>query len=217
MIVLSYNIRGLGSIIKQRDIIRNQKVDMCFIQETKMIEFKEEVCRSWWGHNSTETAVRNSEGRSGGILCAWNKEKFVASSSWDFPGAVVLNGWWQSGNLPCCFVNIYAPIDGNEKLLLWDKLNMIVNQNVDICLCILGDFNAVRNQEERVGSSDRYGIVEARNFDSFIRDNGLIDIRIQGRKFTWYQPTGGRKSKLDRFLVNDRWINAWPSSIGRGL
>ncbi|XP_057808418.1 uncharacterized protein LOC131022891 [Salvia miltiorrhiza] len=41
-------------------------------------------------------AFRNSDGRSGGILSIWNRRKFTASSCWDIPGAVIVNGTWVS-------------------------------------------------------------------------------------------------------------------------
>ncbi|XP_057803583.1 uncharacterized protein LOC131018912 [Salvia miltiorrhiza] len=209
MIVISYNIRSLGNIAKQRDcrdLISSEKADLCFIQESKLEEFSESLCYSWWGANNCKWAARNSEGRSGGILCAWNKDLFFVSSKWDFPGAVIIIGVWRPNNLRCCFVNVYAPSNPSEKHVLWDMIRVFVDQNKDLCLCVLGDFNAIRDPGERVGSGEPYGATETRLFDLFIRESELLEIRTQGRKFTWYQPNGRCKSKLDRFLVNKKWI-----------
>ncbi|XP_057811598.1 uncharacterized protein LOC131025829 [Salvia miltiorrhiza] len=220
MKALSYNIRGLGSQAKQRDVgdlIRREKIDLCFIQETKLESFSLSLCNSWWGADKCEATFRNSTGRSGGILSIWNKERFAASSWWDFPGGVAVNGQWVTGNIPCCFVNIYAPMTVSEKANLWGVISMIGEHNCDLCVCILGDFNAIRKQNERVGRGDSFCATDTRNFDMFIRRCDLTEIRLQGRKFTWYKPNGERESKLDRFFVNSRWLSEWPSSHGQGL
>ncbi|XP_057803748.1 uncharacterized protein LOC131019082 [Salvia miltiorrhiza] len=175
------------------------------------------MCDKWWGRSNFDWAVRESEGRSGGILSVWNKDKFVATSKWNVTGAVIVNGIWLQGGLHCCFVNVYAPMGNTEKESLWDTLQLIALQNKDSCLCFLGDFNVVRDPGERVGKGAVFNQADARSFDAFIRQSNLLEIRTQGRKFTWYQPGGGCKSKLDRFFVNEKWMQEWPDTVGRGL
>ncbi|XP_057809109.1 uncharacterized protein LOC131023581 [Salvia miltiorrhiza] len=175
------------------------------------------MCDKWWGRSNFDWAVRESEGRSGGILSVWSKDKFVATSKWNVTGAVIVNGIWLQGGLHCCFVNVYAPMGTTEKESLWDTLQLIALQNKDSCLCFLGDFNAVRDPGERVGKGAVFNQADARSFDTFIRQSNLLEIRTQGRKFTWYQPGGGCKSKLDRFMVNEKWMQEWPDTVGRGL
>lgn len=45
----------------------------------------------------------------------------------------------------------------------------------------------------------------------------LVDVNLVGRKFTWYRTNGSCKSRLDRALVNDKWLERWPDSYLRGL
>ncbi|XP_057811329.1 uncharacterized protein LOC131025551 [Salvia miltiorrhiza] len=182
-----------------------------------MNEFNPSICNSWWGKDYFGFAVRNSEGRSGGLVCAWNEEVFQVSSKWEINGAVIVNGKWIKEDIGCCLINVYAPAGAGEKAILWDLIKTIVEQNEDRCVCVMGDFNAVRKQEERAGEGDSFGAAEARNFDRFIRDSGLSEIRSQGRKFTWFKPNGKCKSKLDRFLVNESWLRQWEGTFGRGL
>jgi len=40
----------------------------------------------------------------------------------------------------------------------------------------------------------------------------LIDIPMIGRKFTWYRDNGTAKSRLDRILVSQEWLDLWPKS-----
>lgn len=54
------------------------------------------------------------------------------------------------------------------------------------------------------------------NFDSFnefIVDNVLIDLPLNGRKFTWYKGDGRSMSRLDRFLLSEEWCLMWPNGV----
>lgn len=84
MKILSYNVRGLGSRAKCRDvgeIIKKRRVDFCMIQESKKEEMDELTCKLIWNDGNISWAHRGSVGRSSGILSIWNSEAFVASSS----------------------------------------------------------------------------------------------------------------------------------------
>jgi hypothetical protein len=61
-------------------------------------------------------------------------------------------------------------------------------------VCICGDFNAVRNGEER--RSGRNGV---------IADNMLVDLPLHGRKYTWFKGDGNSMSRLDCFLLSAEW------------
>ncbi|KAK5844418.1 hypothetical protein PVK06_000556 [Gossypium arboreum] len=66
-----------------------------------------------------------------------------------------------------------------------------------------GDFNVVRCRSERsrcMGSANG-----SKEFDNFIQNCKLIDLPLVGKKFTWYGPDN-KKSKLDRFLVEEHWM-----------
>lgn len=78
----------------------------------------------------------------------------------------------------------------------------MIKQQGDGCVCVTGDFNAVRGPNERAvrGESLDYKDIEA--FDNFICQSQLIDLPISHRSYTWYQIDGSRKRKLDRALVN---------------
>jgi exonuclease III len=52
MIIMSFNIRGLGGRVKRqriRDLIRVNKVDFLALQETKMEMVTEKFCHTLWG------------------------------------------------------------------------------------------------------------------------------------------------------------------------
>ncbi|XP_057452303.1 uncharacterized protein LOC130744130 [Lotus japonicus] len=42
-------------------------------------------------------------------------------------------------------------------------------------------------------------------------DMELLDIQLHGRRFTWSRPNGQARSRLDRFLVSESWLERWPN------
>ncbi|GLU23474.1 hypothetical protein SLE2022_394740 [Rubroshorea leprosula] len=79
----------------------------------------------------------------------------------------------------------------------------------------MGDFNAVRNEQERKGGmSIRREMPE---FDEFINECGLVDLPLIGRKFTWYHSNGASMSRLDRFLLSEEWCLNWENVKQWGL
>ncbi|KAL8515928.1 hypothetical protein ACS0TY_014579 [Phlomoides rotata] len=220
MKILSYNIRGLGSRAKSRDIrelIRSHGVDFCCIQETKKENIDEFLGKSVWGDGRFGWAFREAEGRSGGILSIWNSDLFVAVSCWHMKGAAIVNGLWRSERINCCIVNIYAPCPLNERIELWDRLQIIISQNQSSCLCIAGNFNSIRRESERNGRRSSSCKRDITAFDEFIRNTGVVDLPLHRRLYTWYKPDGSCRSRIDRILVNSLWMSQWPNVVQKGL
>jgi exonuclease III len=76
MIVSSFNIRGLGGVLKRRKIkemVSQHNIEFLAIQETKMEVISEAFCYSLWGSDCCDWVFQPSTGRSGGILSIWSK------------------------------------------------------------------------------------------------------------------------------------------------
>lgn len=102
-----------------------------------------------------------------------------------------------------------------EKIQLWDELIDWRRRNNVACWSIVGDFNAVRNTNERKGTlaNSSQSIRESAQFNDFILDMELVDVLVTGKKYTWYRPNGSSMSRLDRFLVSMDWLVSWPHCI----
>lgn len=170
-----------------------------------------------WGHGMIEWTFRGAVGRSGGILSIWNGDNFSASSCWHMEGAVNVNGVWGRVRINCCLINIYAPCLLSNKIDLWDRVQQVISQNMPKCLCIAGDFNSIRRESERAGRRSESVRRDVEVFDEFIHNSGLIDLPLHGRIFTWYRPDGSCKSRLDRAMINNRWLSQSPNSSQLGL
>jgi hypothetical protein len=72
-------------------------------------------------------------------------------------------------------------------------------------VCVCGDFNEVRYAEERRSLRGDGAAVATQYFNVFITDNGLIDLPLCGRRFTWYKGDGSSMSRIDRFLLSEEW------------
>nr|GEU35782.1 RNA-directed DNA polymerase, eukaryota, reverse transcriptase zinc-binding domain protein [Tanacetum cinerariifolium] len=69
----------------------------------------------------------------------------------------------------------------------------------------LGDFNEVRSKQERFGTS--FNALGANAFNSFISMAGLVDLPLDGYKYTWLHKSSSKISKLDRLADVDKILD----------
>lgn len=74
----------------------------------------------------------------------------------------------------------------------------------------MGDFNSIRDSKERVNC--RYRRNDMKGFNAFIKDANLTDMEMGNDSFTWFGPQE-KCSKLDRFLVNNNWLDSGSWSV----
>jgi len=80
MIVLTFNVRGLGgrqNKNKIRELVRDNKVDFLAIQETKMEVITPNFCKNLWGNYDCDWVFKPSEDNSGRILSIWRKSTSI--------------------------------------------------------------------------------------------------------------------------------------------
>lgn len=179
-----------GSKVKSkevRDLINFHRADFCCIQESNLEKVDQNICKSLWGTGNFDWVGKASNGRSGGIIYLWNSEKFVCSSFWDMEAAVIVKGHWG--------------LEGNENR----------RQNSDCCVCLAGDFNSIRRENERVDQSENINHIDIGAFDYFNREADLIDLPLRGWKFTCNRTDGSCKIRIDRILVCNHWMTSWPT------
>lgn len=82
------------------------------------------------------------------------------------------------------------------------ELMQVVSNLGNNRLMILGDFNCVRDDSERENCT--YKRNDTEGFNKYIANANLMDLAINNSQFTWFGPAG-KKSKLDRMLVNHEW------------
>ncbi|XP_076943218.1 uncharacterized protein LOC143613388 [Bidens hawaiensis] len=160
-----------------------------------------------WGNVNFDYAFSSARGRSGGMLSVWDNSIFVKRHISCLNNFVVVEGEWVILGLKCFMVNVYAPQDEMEKRVLWQLLLSFINNNPGHYF-IMGDFNAVRFEHERMGTTFSNRVVNY--FNDFISEASLIDIPLGGFYFTRVDKTGKKLSKLDRFLLSTDLISRLP-------
>ncbi|GKV27606.1 hypothetical protein SLEP1_g36762 [Rubroshorea leprosula] len=209
MILLSFNVRGLGGGGKRRhirDLILREKVEFLAVQETKLEVVDRKLCRMVWGKEDFDWIAKPSRGLSGGLLCIWNKKIFKMEEVLEGNHFIGAFGLWGEEGVPVYIINIYSPCELSGKRALWEELQILISNRKGNWV-LGGDFNAVRSSGERAGSNGLSR--EMKDFDSFIIGAGLVDLPMAGRKYTWYNANGQHMSRIDRFLVSEDWLLRW--------
>ncbi|GKA34278.1 RNA-directed DNA polymerase, eukaryota, reverse transcriptase zinc-binding domain protein [Tanacetum coccineum] len=160
-----------------------------------------------WGNFAFDYVCSMARGRSGGLISVWDPNLFSKESIWCDDSFIIIKGNWKNSVGDCYMVNIYGPQDQVSKLALWNRLQDFMHHHNGSYI-MFGDMNAVRNEQERVGSI--FNNIEADHFNSFIDATGLVDLPIGGRCFTWMNKAGTKLSKLDRFLILEDVIDLLP-------
>ncbi|XP_071708055.1 uncharacterized protein [Rutidosis leptorrhynchoides] len=163
-----------------------------------------------WGFkgNSVGSRVFALEvvGNSGGLLLVWDTKSFLATNAFCNEFFLAVRGNWVGSGKESIIVNVYGPHDDGSKRVMWESLdNILIDDDSAWLLC--GDFNEVRDHSHRLNCTLHHR--RATRFNDFILRNNLIEIPINGRKFTRISDDGTKYSKLDRFLVSDKFISLW--------
>ena len=126
--ILSWNVRGVNDRSEKKvikSVFRKQKVDLFYIQETKIQVMTKGVVRSLGPGRFLDWRVLNAMGTAGGVLIYWDKrlleilgvEEGQFSISCRFRN-VGDGGIWV-------FTGVYGPFSKEEKECLWEEIRAI--------------------------------------------------------------------------------------------
>ncbi|KAL2225109.1 UNVERIFIED_CONTAM: hypothetical protein Sindi_3044700 [Sesamum indicum] len=114
---------------------------------------------------------------------------------------------------------VYGASEVIDRRNLWTALETLSQQCSDIPWMVGGDFNAVRDLNEVCGISGDIRMA-TEEFNAGILEAGLIPLPMQGEWFTWHNCSTSMRSlwkRLDRILINDRWLARFPSAYYHSL
>ncbi|KAL2237657.1 UNVERIFIED_CONTAM: hypothetical protein Sindi_0957400 [Sesamum indicum] len=114
---------------------------------------------------------------------------------------------------------VYGASEVIDRRNLWTALETLAQQCSDIPWMVGGDFNAVRDLNEVCGISGDIRMA-TEEFNAGILEAGLIPLPMQGEWFTWHNCSTSMRSlwkRLDRILINDRWLARFPSTYYHSL
>ncbi|GJR17111.1 RNA-directed DNA polymerase, eukaryota [Tanacetum coccineum] len=183
---MGYNMAGLGNKAKRRwikELCQKHRINFASIQETKAESISLLTIKDLWGNQMFDHQVSTCD-------------YFVA-----------LMGTWAPTSSKLLIISVYAPQELNERRDLWDYLRTIIDRWEGDTV-IMGDFNEVRSEHERFGSTfNRQGAIA---FNNFISSTCLIDLPLEGYAFTWAHKSASKMSKLDRYLISEGVLDLFP-------
>ncbi|PWA48326.1 RNA-directed DNA polymerase, eukaryota [Artemisia annua] len=203
-VIVNEGLGGLDKVSWLNKLKKENGVDFLAVQETKDESLSKFEGSSIWGNKNFGLEFVGSTGQSGGILSMWDKGRFLLISSSKARNYLLVSGRIKGSNELVNIINVYAPQGVVAKCELWGTIESLVS-SLEGMWIILGDFNAVRFPDERMGSVFKSSC--ARNFNSFIHNAGLLEYSLNGRKL----------SKIDRVLVCNCFFNKWPDACLRVL
>jgi len=114
MKIVSWNVRGLGSVEKRREVcnlVREKQPFLLCVQETKLSVVDATVCKSIWGDVHADFSFQSSVGASGGIVTMWDVQEVEVWSSMSFNHVLVVLGRFVKSGEEFVLFNVYAPCD----------------------------------------------------------------------------------------------------------
>ncbi|KAL4195209.1 hypothetical protein AMTRI_Chr05g72220 [Amborella trichopoda] len=150
----------------------------------------------------------------GGIWVIWDPtDHLLTSHLGDFSVTILLSR--LSDGLAWKFSIIYGPCNSTCRPRFWSELDYIAALSHPTW-CLGGDFNITRWSHER-NTSSRVS-QSMLDFSDFISKTNLLDIPLQGNRFTWSSPSSQPSlSKLGRFLLNPEWEEEFLGSHAMAL
>ncbi|GJT47181.1 RNA-directed DNA polymerase, eukaryota, reverse transcriptase zinc-binding domain protein [Tanacetum coccineum] len=188
---LGYDVRGCRKSLKK------------MIDETKMTKLELFRLKSMWGNYVFDYACSMSRGKSGGIISMWDPNIFVKKDIWCDDSFVIVKGRWKILEGDYFMVNIYGPQEPIEKVYLWRRIEDFMHHN-NCAFVLFGDFNEVRFNYERLGSS--FSQSQADVFNTFITNNNLIEL-----------PMGSRQSNTTKDLSSHEKLKSLKAKIKNWL
>lgn len=133
-----------------------------------------------------------------GEFCVWNKNVVKVICKAKFQYWILLHCCFSSLNFNTFIAMVYAPCAEADKKCLWKSIAYELVHLVDPIL-LIGDFNQVLHSSER--SSSHLSSTRVRNFKLLIDSLSLLDLNLNGRKYTWRNSSFC--SRIDRALVSN--------------
>ncbi|XP_071699029.1 uncharacterized protein [Rutidosis leptorrhynchoides] len=209
MKILSLNVRGFGVKGKfgwVKGICLSERPFIAAFQETKCRHLEDQWVQNLWGSDEFGYVQMEATGNSGGLLLVWDTNRFAVSKAIGNKYFLAIRGNWLGSNHDSVIVNVYGSHNNADKKELWCSLDNLLRE-VDTSWVVCGDFNEVRFNSERLNC--RLHRSRAARFNDFIARNNLIDIPVNGKRYTHISDDGTKFSRLDRFLVNDKFMSLW--------
>lgn len=129
MIVLSWNVRGLGSpkkIAEIKNYLKDINPSIIIIQESKAKEIDRAFIKSIWSSRYVGWVHKDAIGASGGIIIMWNELAISADEAIEGKNSLSLKISLSDG-FPMWITGVYAPNSVTGRKNLWFELSELAH------------------------------------------------------------------------------------------
>ena len=157
------------------------------------------ISGNWqWEHNADNI----SKGR---ILVGWHPQRYQFQMIMKTDQLIHGQAIQLSTNKRFFITFVYGKNLEAQRLPLWRTLCSLAS-NMNDSWCVMGDFNSILHQGERIGGSE-VTANEMQDFGNCINTCGLQEFNYIGAFFTWTSRTIW--SRIDRALHNSLWFDTF--------
>jgi hypothetical protein len=162
--------------LRVRNMLRQRKVDIVCLQDTKMEYISNSFVRNLWGCAYADWCFVSSRGASGGILLM--RDKRLVTKLEVSVGEFVIACSFKNveDDFVWAFMGVYGPNFDYIRCLIWEELAGLISW-WDVLWCIGGDFNVTHFPSERLGGACLNAMTK---FLDFISEQGLMDLLLAG-------------------------------------
>lgn len=217
MICLSWNCRGLGqprTVLVLCDLVHFYKPDAISIFETISFAKKIEEVHVHLGFDCCFSVDRN--GRSGGIGVLWRSSALCSVISYSNNHVDLIIS--DRRNPEWCCTGFYRFPKRHHKRVSWNFLKTLCASS-HLPWCCIRDFNDLLNPEDKRGHVEHHSWL-LRGFRETVMECDLMDLLLEGYKFTWERCRGTKnhvEERIDRALVTTAWKDLFPNTKFRNL
>lgn len=198
-----------------KEIIAEHRFDIVGVQETIKQDFRVQELTSITAGQQFVWEWIPAHGHSGGILIGV-KDDILQVEEWHkhtYSVGVTMRN--RRTNLRWRMVVVYGPADHDfSRDFLQEFRDVSIHDTLP--LVIGGDFNLVRNIEDKSTQNVNMGLME--EFNKCIEDLALMEIKKARVRYTWTNKQANPIfSNIDRIFVNTEWENKFPLCFAYGL
>lgn len=210
-----WNVRGINIPSKHipvRDFMVEHKLAILVLLETRVRKEKAQSILNSCGLGMN--CIDNYDyARNGRIWLLWSEERISVQLLFRSSQIVHSLITFKSNGSQFLLSAVYAENEATDRGSLWQDLADIANTS-SIPWLVAGDFNTMLEFGEKINDGDpvSFDNSELLGCTSACK---LQDMSFSGDFFTWCNRREGYQRtycKLDRVLVNEEWLSAYPAS-----